>query len=224
MKNFERLLITILVAVTPLSSFAQIFGIKAGFNLSNMVIKYNDQIISQDLKMNPGFNVGGTAEFPVSEWLSIESELLLSTKGYKMSMEESYEGSSFKYERKLNLLYLNIPAKARAKVNVGKVNIYGEAGPYFGIGISGKEISTDTYNGEETTVNEKIEWGTNSETDLLRRSDFGLSFGAGVQVKAFQFGFNYDLGLSNIMPESIDNGKIMNRVLGISLGYRFGRE
>jgi len=224
MKNFERLLIAVLVVTMPFFSFAQIFGIKAGLNLSNMVMKYNDQIISQDFKMNPGFNLGGTAEFPISEWFSIESELLLSTKGYKMSMEESYDGASFKYERKLNLLYLNIPAKAKAKVNVGKVNIYSEAGLYFGIGISGKEISTDTYNGEETTVNEKMKWGTNSETDLLRRSDFGLTFGAGVEVSAFQFGFNYDLGLSNILPKSIDDGKIMNRVLGISMGYRFGRD
>lgn len=221
MKNYSRILLISLVLTLPLTTFGQIFGIKAGMNLSNMVLKMNDETLSQDFKMNLGYNVGGTVEFPISEWFSIESELLLSTKGYKISEEESYGIDSYKYERKLNLLYLNIPVTGKAKVDVGKMKIYGELGPYFGFGLSGKAISKDTYNGETTTVNEKIEWGNDAETDYLKRPDFGLTFGAGVIVNAFQFGLNYDLGMLNLLPDTSYDTKLTNRVLGISIGYQF---
>lgn len=63
--------------------FAQNFGVKAGLNLSNMLVKNDYRTYSDDFKMNPGFYVGATAEFPLSDLLSFETGLLLSTKDSK---------------------------------------------------------------------------------------------------------------------------------------------
>ena len=64
-----------------------------------------------------------------------------------------------------------------------------------------------------------INWGS-SEGDNLKRFDFGLAFGAGVEIKSFRLGISYELGLTNLSVTQIDGSKISNRVLGISFGYK----
>ena len=89
--------------------FAQNIGLKGGLNLSSMIFKEDGETYSEDFKMRPGFNIGATAEFPLSEMFSFETGLLLSTKGFNYSLEETEMGESFKLESNINLLYLDIP-------------------------------------------------------------------------------------------------------------------
>jgi len=197
--------------------FAQNFGLKGGLNLSNMLMKDDDDTYSDDLKMKPGFHVGATAEFPLSEIFSFETGLLLSTKGFKMS--ESEEEISM--EVKMNLLYLDIPLTAKTTYDLGGPKIYGVFGPYVGMGLSGKSKIEVTYDGETETEEEDIEWGSDKEKDL-KRLDFGLTMGAGVEIKSFQIGLTYNLGLANISPDTDGGLKINNRVLALTVGYKFG--
>jgi len=59
--------------------------VKGGFNLSNVFVKDNDGTYTDDLKSKPGFNIGITAELPISEKVLFETGLLLSTKGFKIN-------------------------------------------------------------------------------------------------------------------------------------------
>jgi len=216
MKNLMKLLVLVIVFAMATETFAQKFWVKGGMNLSNILEKDNDDTYSDDYKMKPGFHVGATAEFPINEMFSFETGLLLSTKGMKMSEEEDGD----KYEASINLLYLDIPINAKASFDIGGAKLFGTFGPYIGMGLSGKSKYEVTYEGETETEEETIEWGSDDEE--VKRLDFGLAVGAGVEIKSFQIGLTYALGLANISPDTEDGYKINNRVLGISLGYKFG--
>ena len=220
MQTVKNTLITVLIVATTITAHAQTFGLRGGMNLSNMLMKYNDEVWSEDFKMNPGYHVGLAVDVPIDKWLSFESGLLISTKGYKYSEE----GDGYKVENKLNMLYLNIPLTPKATINTGKVKLYAVAGPYLSIGLGGKWKSTNTYNGNTETDSEKISWGSDGENDDFKRLDFGLTMGGGVLINALQIGVTYDLGISNILPEAPDNSKIKNRVLGVTCAYWFNKK
>ena len=79
-----------------------------------------------------------------------------------------------------------------------------------------------TYGGESDSEEEDVEWGSDEENDDLKRLDFGLTMGAGVEISSIQIGLTYGLGLANISSYNDNGNKINNRVLGISVGYKFG--
>lgn len=222
MKYIVKLFV-VLIAFTMATNelFAQNFGLKGGLNLSTMLIKDDDTYID-DFKMKPGFNIGATAEFPLAEMISFETGLLLSTKGFKISEEETFMGETIEMEGKMNLLYLDIPLTAKATFDLGGAKIYGVFGPYLGIGLIGKIKSETTYDGETETDEEDIEWGSDEDESDLKRLDFGLTMGAGVEINFIQIGLTYGLGLANISPYTDGGSKINNRVLGLSVGYKFG--
>ena len=220
MKNLMKLSIVALLVTIGTASYAQIFGVKAGLNLSNFLIK-NDNF-HNDTKMNPGFHFGPTIEIPIDEMFSFESGLLLSTKGMKISEKENYMGSSIEFIQKVNLYYLDIPLTAKATFDIGGSKIYGTFGPYVGMGLSGKSKTEYTQNGENRTTEEEINFGSNEGEDNFMRLDYGLTAGAGIELKSIQIGISYNLGLANIINYSDNENTIKNRVLGVSVGYKFG--
>ena len=226
MKNLVKLfLIVIAIMMATDKLFSQEFGIKAGFNSSNMHVVEDGSIISEDFNMRTGFHIGATAEFPLTEIFSLETGLLISTKGviYKQLLTE--EDTGFNYESKVNLspLYLDIPVTAKASFDIGGgAKIYGVFGPYAAIGLSGKIKQEESINGATTSEEIDIEWGSDIESSNFKRMDFGLIMGAGVELNSIQIGLNYSLGLANISPQT--NVKVNNRVLGISVGYKFGEK
>lgn len=215
MKNFGTLLIFAIMFTLTTESYSQTFGVKGGLNLSNMHMKDNDETYDDNNKMNPGFHLGATAEFPITEMFSFETGLLLSTKGAK----QSYKYGGGVMHESINLFYLDIPLTSKATYDIGDTKIYGVFGPYLGMGLSGK-LKYEETGGTATT--EDVKWGSSSSDDDLKRFDYGLIFGTGVEINSIQIGLSYGLGLANISSEFSNGKKIKNRVLGISAGYKFG--
>lgn len=222
MKNLSSFLVVAFIIFTS-EYFAQTFGIKAGLNLSNMVIENDNGTLSDDYDMNTGFHIGPIVEFPINQMFSFETGLLLSTRGYTSSEKETFQSGPYKYEESINLLYFDIPLTAKATYKVGNTKIYGVLGPYLGMGLSGNVKTEETYNGETDKTEQDIEWGSD-EGDDLSTIDFGLTIGAGVVIRSFQIGITYGLGLANIAASTQNGQSINNRVLGISAGYRFRRK
>jgi len=220
MKKTVKIMMLVVFVATSTGSFAQKFGLKGGLNLSNMLVKDDDDTYSDDYEMNPGYHVGVTAEYPISDMLSFETGLLLSTKGFKLSEEEDGD----KAELKLNLLYLDLPLTAKATFDFGVAKFYGLFGPYLGVGLSGKSKFEVTFSGETESDEEDVEWGSDEDEDDLKRLDYGLAMGAGVEINSVRIGLTYNLGFLNISPYSDDGFKMNNRVIGISVGYTFGGE
>jgi hypothetical protein len=155
MKLKKNLSLIVLLIITT-ASYAQIFGVKAGLNLSTMLLKDNDGNYSDAFKMNPGFHAGVTGEFPLTEMFSFETGLLLSTKGLKSNQNYAFLGGTTETKGKLNLLYLEIPITAKASFHLRNIKIYGTFGPYIGMGLSGKNKYEITEMGVTSTDENSI--------------------------------------------------------------------
>jgi len=190
-----------MVMAFAVNAQAQTFGVKAGLNLSSMVIKVNDEK-ADDILMKPGFHLGATYEMPFGDMLAFEPGLLLSTKGYKMDGDPD--------DFVFNLMYVEIPLNAKTYFDLGGLELYALAGPYLGFGLSGK--------GKMGDDSEDVEWG--SEKTEANRLDYGLNIGAGVKIGAIEAGIGYGLGLGNM--SNADDVSYKHRVLGVSFAYKLG--
>ncbi len=143
-------------------------------------------------KMRVGFHLGVRGEYNFSEDMYLGASLLYNHKGCK-----------FDGDAKFSAGYIDIPVHYGYRWSTSeKLSIFGEAGPYFAIGIAGKEKfgddKYDTFGGE----------------DGAKRFDLGASLRVGVELnKKIQIGLGYSHGLIN-MYES--GGKNSNITLGVS--------
>jgi hypothetical protein len=216
MKNVMKLLIVILAFTMTTKSYSQTrIGVKAGLNFANMLDKNNDETYSSDYKMKTGFHLGATVEFPLAKMVSLEPGILFSTKGFK------YDKEGIKFTGNLN--YLEIPINAVVKIDLGSAKLLVNAGPYLGYLLSAKYKSDDKIfgdNGDQTE--ETLSIGNDKETDDVKALDFGINVGAGAEMKGLTFGVQYGIGLANISPYTDNGTKVSNKVIGISVGYKFG--
>ena len=199
-------------------------GLKAGLTISNFYEADEESVNSEEYDMNIGFHAGLIAEIPLSKRLSIETGLLFTTKGFNYS-DEWYDdslGTDNEYYQEYKLFYLDIPITIKGALEFGGIKLFGAAGPYLGIGIGGHEYYEDIVDGIKEDDTSKISWGSDDEKNDLKQLDYGLILGAGLEFKGFQLGFSYYLGLANISTYTEYDYKVNNRVIQISLAYKFG--
>jgi hypothetical protein len=207
MKKIATGFIFILLSLSCFQTFAQKFGIQGGINLSKLLVKDNDETYSDNMDYNLGFNGGVTLGFNLSNLIEVEVGAIVESRGYKTEQDG--------YVNKMNLLYADIPVLLKVGPTLGPVKIFGAAGPYAGIGLTGKVVSK--YGGEEESVD--VEWG--SSEDDIKRIDFGAKFGIGAEAMKFTFGAYYTLGLANMSNLSDNGAKVQNRGISICVGYKF---
>ncbi len=191
------------------------FGIRAGLNVSNM--RWTDGDYSDIADAKAGFHVGVIADVPlVKNYFYITPGLYFTQKG----AENSESVDIYKWEEKLNPLYLEIPILFSGRYTFGKAQLQVNFGSYFAVGIAGKDKETITFYGVKETDKENIfKDGDNSEN--LKRFDAGLSMGAGVTLaKHYYVGLQYEMGLFSLYPSDRD-GKVKNHNLMLSVGYNF---
>jgi hypothetical protein len=189
-------LFSILLLLLVHYTFAQTIRAKAGLTIVTMSLEDGDGTQYQ-LSSKLGFLLGATWERPTPiSWLSYEGGILLATKGVTTADNEF----------KINLTYLDFLFNAKATREIGTITAYGTLGTYGGVGIGGKTI-------EEYEVH-PIQWGSGKD---FKRTDFGLSFGGGVEFDAIMLGISYNHGIRNVCADSINSAK--NRVFSLTLGY-----
>ncbi|MCD8303131.1 MAG: PorT family protein [Prevotellaceae bacterium] len=178
------------------------FGIRAGLNVSN--IKSKEGSYSENWGSSVGYHVGVIADVPLAKnYFYITPGLYFTQKGSKES-----EG---KYEYKVNPMYLEIPILFSGRYTFGKAQLQVNFGPYFAVGVAGKE--------KETEYGDTEKWDFFGD-DGAKRFDAGLSVGAGVTiVKHYYIGFQYEAGLANLYDDSDE--KTRNKNFMISVGYNF---
>lgn len=179
---------------------AQGIGLKAGINLANV----SSEGESADMKM--GFHFGVVSELALSDALYFAPGLIYSQKGYQYKLDLGI----ISFDEKYTYTYLEVPLDFIYKMDLGgdsKFTI--AAGPYLAYGLN---------------VSYKDEDGNESESfkDMGMKSlDFGLNLGVGVEFSALKISAQYGLGLAN--TSDMDDYKETNNVIGISVGYFFGR-
>lgn len=213
----KKLLSFLVVFAFAMSSglFAQSLSVKGGLNLAKMDAKLNDQSVFENVKMNPGFHIGVTAEFPLNNLFSVEAGAILNTKGFKLSEEMTFLGVTSKVKATQNLFYVDIPVTAKASFELGDNKLFAFAGPYVGVGLFGKTKSEVTLNNNTTKDSEDVEFGDKGD---YKRLDYGVLAGAGIELNSLTLGLSYGLGLANVLPGNSIEGK--HQVLSISVGYK----
>lgn len=195
--KIKTLLMTALMAVCALAASAQSagdvrFGVTAGMNLAN--------ISDTEMKSRIGFNLGVKGEYNFSNSLYGTASLLFTQKGCKEDGIKVTPG------------YLQLPVNIGYRYNVSEgVSVFGETGPYFAIGICGKE----KYDDEEG--DESYDFFGDTDEGGANRFDCGWSVKAGVEAKGFQIGLGYEYGFTKVWKDtSAHNGNFM-----VSVAYMF---
>lgn len=131
-----------------------------------------------DTNLRAGYNFALTSKSAlIEDILFLQAELGYSTKGSRI---ESDLG-----EASLNLGYIDLPVM----LSLGFANlIYVEGGVYAGY-----------------LVNSSVSGQTNLGTSDFNRLDYGLVFGANIDLKPITIGARYNYGLQNIVDNDIGN-------------------
>jgi hypothetical protein len=197
----KRLIFICILSALLVTANSQTFGIKAGVSLSKAQWEYAGEKVSTSNLI--GFQAGIIGEFPISDALFVNSGLLFSQKGTTVTLLD--------IDIKMPINYLEIPINLSYKFDAGGVSLFVQAGPYFGVGLSGKMKSGD--------AKEKIEFGSGDAQ--LKRMDIGVNVGAGVEIDIIQLGINYGLGITGLSNDPEETLK--NRTLSFSVAVLFGK-
>jgi len=186
-----------ILLVVSFNGFSQMrYGIKAGANFANINQNFANSDIEAPTKIRLAYNIGAIIEYPLSEIITLQSGLQLTSKGYSHNLHESVDG----FDR-FSITYLEVPVNVAYKIRDFRIIV----GPYIAFGINGK-IKYDytlTYNGTVVKGDRDIKFkGTLNESELndnnvyINGLDYGLSFGIGYNIGPMMINAGYGLGLA----------------------------
>jgi len=200
----KKLILAVLAAGSFFTASAQsktTFGVSAGVNFAKITASVDGLSGSGSSGSLTSFSVGVFADAPIGGNFTIQPGLYYTGKG-GASSESGEDG-------KLKLNYLQVPVNFVYNAPIGGGKIFLGAGPYVGLGLNAKSTG-----GSESA---DLEFGTDvKRTDFGATGLVGVRFNNGLLLKA-----NYDLGLSNILPDNELGVKSKNRVFGLSVGFTF---
>lgn len=192
----KKFLMTAVLGMFALAGFSQVkWDAKFGMNFSNMT-KIDES------KALPGFTLGVGMDYGFNENWSLQSGLMISSKGFKFK-----EGD---WKDKYRPIYLDIPILAAYKFNISdNTKFVINAGPYLAIGLGGKNKETDE---EDIKLFDKDghDW---------KRFDLGIQYGIGLELSD-----RYLINLTgqNGFISPVDGGDDpKNMTFTIGVGYRF---
>lgn len=211
---------------------AQLFYVQGGVNLAN--ITKNGDGDTEDNNMLPTFNVGIMSRFGLSKTIDLESGLLLTGRGSKA--ETYFNGGSDYVKAKFNPLYVELPVNLIINIPLeSSTKLFFNAGPYAAVGIGGKSKLETKVGPLESSSSSDIKFSNDdpftseqddAAYDKLKRFDFGLNAGAGLDLKSFIIKANYGFGLTKINSTESNNSsddKNKYRTLSVSVGIPLGR-
>ncbi len=202
--------------------------VQGGVNLANITTSTSGG--TQKNKMLTSFNVGFLGRSNATEPIALETGLLLEGRGSKT---EDGSGSAY-YQATFNPLYLELPVNliVRVPLQNNTSNFFINGGPYIAMGIAGKSKVNGQLGGTTVNSSQDIKFTSVDPTSndqaysKLKRFDYGVNVGAGVDLGKIILKANYGLGLAKIHSTQTNNGedaKDKYRTVSISLGIPLGK-
>jgi Outer membrane protein beta-barrel domain len=208
--------------------------IQGGVNLANITQTKSGQ--TEDNNLLTTFNVGLLGRFNLSTMVDFESGLLLEGRGAKANSYFTNATDDNYVKTKFNPLYLEVPLNLVLRIPLQKTtNIFFNAGPYAAIGVGGKSKTDSRFLGASSSSSNTIKFSnddpfTSQQDDAtynkLKRFDFGLNFGGGLDLGKVLLKVNYGFGLTKINSTQSDNSaddKNKYRTVSLSLGIPINR-
>ncbi len=226
LQNRKLLVVTLAIAIFHFPLIGQNFNIKSGLLLSKYTLKNVPPNLDVAQESKPNLFISLNTEIPINDRLKIETGLSINSKGSREDYFKSREVTSTLELDSLysvRITYLEIPVLAKRYFHKGKMKFYGALGPYFSVGLNGRTKSVAAINKpESSTTKADINWGSNDEINSFSRIDYGLQFNLGVELKSFQMGVIYGLGLHKLsIHNDVNSRNIKNRTWSFYVGYRF---
>jgi hypothetical protein len=223
-----------LTTTVALATQAQVY-VQGGLNLANITKTKDGQTEKNNIL--PSFNAGVLGRLEVADMFNLESGVLLTGRGSKA---ETYFNSGNYTKARFNPLYIEVPLNAVVKIPFEKgsngSNVFFHAGPYAAVGIAGKSTTETSTFGVISKSSGNIKFSNDDPFtpdveedagyDRLKRFDFGLNFGGGVQLGKVMLKANYGLGLTKINSTQSNNNaddKNKFRTLSFSVGIPLGK-
>lgn len=141
-------------------------GVKAGYSIGNLSDS-NSNIYTKDFESTDGADIGVTFEFPIQDNFSVQTEINYTQRGAMRTGMQPVPGNELTdelnqflplfgidqitdenplfadYEGETDLNYLEIPVLAKF-IWGNKTKFYAEVGPYVGVLVSAKQLTTGT--------------------------------------------------------------------------------
>lgn len=201
----KKFLMTAVLGMFALAGFSQVkWDARVGMNFSNVTKADNTKAL-------PGFQLGVGMDYGFSENWSLQSGLMISSKGYKFDYKDEYYNESYKARP----IYLDIPILAAYKFNISdNTKFVINAGPYLAFGLGGKCKYDE--GGDY-----KLFKGEDGDDAEMKRFDLGIQYGIGLEISE-----HYLVNLTGqngfISPNNIDGFEdYKNMTFSIGVGYRF---
>ena len=188
------------------------FGIKGGLNLTTMSVDDVDEN-----NVFPSFHVGFWGKVPISEKFAVQPEVLFSVKGMKAEYDEDFLGVPVvDGETTLKLSYIDVPVYFVYNLSED-FNFH--LGPYVSFLLDANLDADNEILGFIDIDNED-----DLDKDNFNKVDAGISAGLGFNLNNFLFGFNYNLGLTEVAKEDAAEaliGDAKNNVIQVYVGLAF---
>lgn len=228
----KKLFGIVILAGAVSTANAQLFYAQGGVNFANISVNKDGDV--EDNAMLTSFNAGLMGRFGLSSVVDLESGILLTGRGSKA--ETTFNGGADYVRAKFNPLYLEVPLNIVVNVPLAtNTGIFFNAGPYAAVGIGGKSKLESKFGPLQSTSESDIEFSNDdpftsaqddAAYDKLKRFDFGVNVGAGIDLNKIILKANYGLGLTKINSTESNNSaddKNKYRTLSVSVGIPLGR-
>jgi len=190
-------LFSIVCMFVSLSVHAQIkLGISAGFNQASMIFSSSDLVFDTENRFT--FTAGGVAEIPLFSNTAVQTGMMFTGKGYKVSL--------FGASSSTKTTFIEIPLLLRYRKKVWEEQVFALAGPYMGYGLMGKSGDIKVFKDGAYPWN-RFEWG----------AMFGGGWETQIKGKDLQVFVLYSIGANNI--STTGEGTQRNSVLGFRVQY-----
>jgi hypothetical protein len=231
----KKLIAALCLTATVMCTKAQVY-VQGGLSIANITNTKSGQ--TEKNNFLPTFNIGLMSRFGISNTFDLESGVLFTGKGSKAETYFTSATDDNYVKTKFNPLYIEIPLNAVVKIPLdvkSKSNIFLNAGPYIAIGIAGKSKVDQKVFGLTSSSSTNIKFSNDdpftskqddAAYDKLKRFDYGVNLGGGIDFGRFMLKANYGIGMAKINSTQSDNtvdDKNKYRTFSISAGIPLGR-
>ncbi len=148
-------------------------------------------------------HIGGQWDLQMTKHIWLDPGFQFTAKGSDFTIDS--------VRKSLTPLYFELPVNAEYRFNIKNVKFSLFTGLFFGCAIGGYII--------DDNINREIRYGS-SENDDMRRLDFGINAGAGIEIRKIFLAVNYSYGLADFAPSRADYSSMKSDVIGLTLIFR----
>lgn len=219
MKIFRVTLVALLLSTLSFNSFGQKIGLKIGSNLFRFNMDRDDDTSFDHKTKQVNLHIGLTAEFALGSKFSIQPGILFSKKNVRY--ENKLTPTEF-FRSDYSPTFMEIPVSLKYFLMPEKNRLYVFGGPYAALGMGGDLKIQNRIPPAQTLEDHEI-WG-DDDGDRLKRFDYGISVGTGIDINNFEIEFFYNYGIPDLANEMDGVVSARTQSFGFSVSLKFNTQ